>query len=263
VDNEGLARRSHNTASSSNVSLINPVHAVAHSSAFHFNIILACTPRCYMWSVSLRSSHHNLHNSLSELCGQQLKPCSLSPAVPSTVSHSNPSPLLNLVWTHHRAKSTIFPHFVNPMVHYRDHNSPTLVPILRQINAVCSFPSCLLKIHVNIIVHYTARSYKEFLAVRFFHKKSCILIRFRDCVVADFTGGSTKFNRLCKAAGHWVRSSVSWYWTAWGDRPLALWRHASRQTHIHRHAAIDSGLLSSFAVSDVSEESSTFVFGVK
>jgi hypothetical protein len=51
--------------------------------------------------------------------------------------------------------------------------------------------------------------------------------------------------------------------TAWGDRLLAVWRHASRQTHIHQHAATDSGLLSSYAMSDVSEEPSTFVVGVK
>ena len=106
VDKEGLARRSHNTATSSNVSLINPVHAVVHSSAFHFNIILACTPRCYTWSLSLRFSHYHLHIcymhcqlSLRNLCVQQYKPCSLSPAVPSHClplrPQSAPQPRLN------------------------------------------------------------------------------------------------------------------------------------------------------------------------
>ena len=96
VDNEGLARRSHNTTTSSNVSLINPVHAVARSFAFHFNIILSCTPRCYTWSLFLRFSHHNLHIcymhsqlSLRTVCGstavKTLQPvtCSTFPLSPT------------------------------------------------------------------------------------------------------------------------------------------------------------------------------------
>jgi hypothetical protein len=39
---------------------------------------------------------------------------------------------------------------LNPMVHYRVHKSPPLVPILRQIKPVYNTPSYLSKLHFNI-----------------------------------------------------------------------------------------------------------------
>jgi hypothetical protein len=39
--------------------------------------------------------------------------------------------------------------FWNPEVHYHIHKSPTLVPILKQINSVHTIPSYLPKIHCN------------------------------------------------------------------------------------------------------------------
>ena len=39
----------------------------------------------------------------------------------------------------------------NLKVHYRIHNSPTLIPILRQINPSYPHPSCFFKIHFNIV----------------------------------------------------------------------------------------------------------------
>ena len=58
----------------------------------------------------------------------------------------------------------------NPKVHYHIHNSQPPVPTPRQINAVHSFPSDVLKIHFNIIFPYKPRCSKCPLSFRFPHK---------------------------------------------------------------------------------------------
>jgi hypothetical protein len=57
----------------------------------------------------------------------------------------------------------------NPKVHYRVHNSPQLVPILRQINKVQALPFLSSTIHFNIIP-LIPRSSKWRLSYRFPHQ---------------------------------------------------------------------------------------------
>jgi hypothetical protein len=53
-------------------------------------------------------------------------------------SHSSSQEIPHLLW--------------NPKVHYRVHNSPTLVPNLSQLHPVHIFPPYFPKIHFNIII---------------------------------------------------------------------------------------------------------------
>jgi hypothetical protein len=50
------------------------------------------------------------------------------------------------------AATLVFPNILwKPEVHYRDHKSPLLAPVLSHINQVHTISSYLFKIHFNII----------------------------------------------------------------------------------------------------------------
>ena len=55
-------------------------------------------------------------------------------------------------------------------VYYRVHNSPTLAPILSQVNPVRTLPTASFKIHSNVILPPTPRSSKLSLALTFPHR---------------------------------------------------------------------------------------------
>jgi hypothetical protein len=67
----------------------------------------------------------------------------LSPS-PEAANHAATEKYPNILW--------------NPKVHYHVHKSPRLVPILRQINKIHTFPSYPSKIHFNIVHPLTSLS---------------------------------------------------------------------------------------------------------
>jgi len=61
-------------------------------------------------------------------------------------SHSATQEMLRLLW--------------NPKAHYRVHKGPPLVSILSQMSSVHTFSPRFPKIHYNIILPYTSRSFE-------------------------------------------------------------------------------------------------------
>jgi hypothetical protein len=57
----------------------------------------------------------------------------------------------------------------NPKIHYRVHNSPMLVSVLRQMHRVHNFLPCFPKIHSNVIFPYTPRA-----SLQIFRQKVCM-----------------------------------------------------------------------------------------
>jgi len=62
----------------------------------------------------------------------------------------------------------------NPKVHYRVHNSPSLVPILGHMNSFQNFPPYFPKIHSHIMLPSTSRSSECSLLFRFSNQKSSL-----------------------------------------------------------------------------------------
>jgi hypothetical protein len=73
----------------------------------------------------------------------------------------------------------------NTKVRYRIHSSPTTVPIPSQVNPAPATPSHFLKIHCNIILSSTLRSYKWTISLRIHHQNpECTSLLSQTCYIA-------------------------------------------------------------------------------
>jgi hypothetical protein len=78
------------------------------------------------------------------------------------------------------------PHILrNPKVHFRIHNSPPPVAIPSQVDPVRATPFHFLKIHCNIILSSTLRSYNWTISLRIrHHDPECTALLFQTCSIA-------------------------------------------------------------------------------
>jgi len=67
----------------------------------------------------------------------------------------------------HSGRKENFPPFITPMVHYRVHKSPALVPNPNPMHPVNTFPLYFPEIHSNIIFSYMPMSSECFLPFMF------------------------------------------------------------------------------------------------
>jgi len=87
----------------------------------------------------------------------------------------------------HSAGQEIACLLLNPKVHYRIHKTPSLVPILNQMNPVHIFPPNFPKIRYNIILSCTPRSCEWSLRFRFSDQNVVWIYLFHACYMSHLS----------------------------------------------------------------------------
>jgi len=125
-----------------------------------------------------------------------------------------------------------FPEFYGTLkVHYCIHEIPQPVPILSQVIPIKALPSCLLKIHFNIIPPYMPRSSTWSLSLSFSHQDLVCTspLHHMGCVPYPYCSSwfyrsNNVLSKNLHGTEHWMQLIVTQF--SWNKRLITIFTKA-------------------------------------